>query len=260
MDSKSVWLLAVGVAAAGAVAVAQTPAPQGYLTAETAPDTIAVLPPAPVAGTTRYEADRTTFLATRSLEGTPRWAMAQGDVPIPAIYKGMACSLGVELTAQNAPRTLGVIRRLGPDVGRAYDRPKNLYKRPRPYRTDAGAICTPRSAALDDSFDYPSGHVVYGWTLGLILAELAPDRATPILARARAFGESRLVCGVHTLAAVQAGRDTGSVLVAALHGNPEFRKDMDAARKEIAALRRAGPAPDAAACKAEAEVVAKSPY
>ncbi|MDB5451330.1 MAG: acid phosphatase, partial [Phenylobacterium sp.] len=96
--------------------------------------------------------------------------------------------------------------------------------------------------------------------VGLILAELAPDRATQILSRARAFGEGRLVCGVHNLSAVEAGRMNGSIVVAALHGSEEFRKDMDVARKEIAAARKAGPAPDAAACAKEAELVALNPY
>ena len=35
---------------------------------------------------------------------------------------------------------------------------------------------------------------------------------------------------------------------------------MDAARKEVAAARKAGPAPDPAMCAKEAELVAKSPY
>lgn len=260
MDSKVVWLAMAGVVAAGAVAVAQTPAPSGYLTEATSPDTIAILAPAPVAGSTRYEADRTVFLATRSLKDTPRWAMAQGDVPIPGIFKGMACSVGVELSAKNAPKTIAIISKAGRDMGRAIDRPKDFYKRQRPYMIDEGPICTPRSDALDKSFDYPSGHVTYGWTVGLILAELAPDRATPILARARAFGESRLVCGVHNLSAVEAGRTNASILVSALHGSEAFRKDMEAARKEIAAARKSGPAPDTTACAAEAAVIATSPY
>ena len=108
--------------------------------------------------------------------------------------------------------------------------------------------------------DYPSGHVTWGWTVGLILAELAPDRAEPILSRARAFGESRLVCGVHNLSAVEAGRTNGSIVVAALHGREDFRKDLEIARKEVAAARKAGPAPDTATCAAEAEIVAASPF
>ena len=73
------------------------------------------------------------------------------------------------------------------------------------------------------------------------------------------FGESRLVCGVHNMSAVEAGRTNGSVLAAELHGSPEFRADLDAARTEIAAARRAGPAPDAAMCAKERSLTA-SPY
>ncbi|MDB5423687.1 MAG: acid phosphatase, partial [Phenylobacterium sp.] len=51
-----------------------------------------------------------------------------------------------------------------------------------------------------------------------------------------------------------------SALVAALHGSPEFRADLEAARQEIAAARKAGPAPDAATCAKEAELVALNPY
>jgi acid phosphatase (class A) len=117
-----------------------------------------------------------------------------------------------------------------------------------------------RTDALAQSPDYPSGHNAWGWTIGLIMTELAPDRGTEILARARAFGEGRLVCGVHTLSAVEAGRLNGSIVVAALHGQPEFRRDLEIARKEVAAARKAGPAPDPAACAKEAELVAASPY
>jgi acid phosphatase (class A) len=92
------------------------------------------------------------------------------------------------------------------------------------------------------------------------MAELAPDRSTEILVRAKAFGESRLVCGVHNLSAVEAGRMNASIVVAALHGSPEFRRDMEAVRQEVAAARKAGPAPDPATCAKEAELTAKSPY
>ena len=39
-----------------------------------------------------------------------------------------------------------------------------------------------------------------------------------------------------------------------------FRADMDAARKELAALRKSARAPDGAACAAEAELIGASPY
>ena len=49
-------------------------------------------------------------------------------------------------------------------------------------------------------------------------------------------------------------------MVAGLHGSAQFRADMDAARQELATLRKSAKAPDPAACAAEAELIAKSPY
>jgi acid phosphatase (class A) len=268
------WRMAAALAAVATIGAAPAPAPapsaapttpmttpttQGYL-GDAAPDTYQILPPAPLAGTTRYEADRTIFLETRSLKDTPRWALAQNDVNQLAILKDLSCAVGVELNQANAPKTVALVARVGRDVSRATDRPKDIYKRKRPYLIDEGPTCIEKSDALSKSPDYPSGHNTWGWTVGLIMAELAPDRATEILARARAFGEGRLVCGVHNLSAVEAGRMNGSIVVAGLHGSEAFRKDLDVVRREVAAARKAGPAPDPAACAKEAEIVAKSPY
>jgi acid phosphatase (class A) len=59
---------------------------------------------------------------------------------------------------------------------------------------------------------------------------------------------------------VEAGRVNGSIVVAGLHGEAAFRADLDKVRKEVAALRKSGKAPDAAACAAEAELVALPLY
>jgi acid phosphatase (class A) len=229
---------------------ATAPARFGYL-APDAVDTYAILPPAPVAGSPRYEADRQAFRETRKLEGSDRWKLAQNDDSSAGLLKDLSCAVGVNLTAENAPATIAMIRKVGIDSSRVTNLPKNRFKRQRPFLIDEGPICIPRPG----SWDYPSGHNTYSWAVGLILAELAPDRATPILVRARAFGESRLVCGVHNLSAVEAGRTNGSILVAALHGEEAFRRDLEVARQEVAAARKAGPAPDPAACEAEAKLL-----
>jgi len=233
--------------------------PQPYLGAA-APDTYKILPPAPAAGSTRYEADRAMFQATRRFKDTPRWALAHNDDNSALVMKDLSCALGVELTRENAPKLISMVPRVRRDSTRVTNGPKDIYKRQRPYLIDEGPICIDKSDSLAKSPDYPSGHATYSWTLGLIMAELAPDRATEILVRMRAFGESRMVCGVHNMSAVEAGRTNGSILVAALHGSEAFRTDMEIARKEVAAARKAGPAPDPAACAAETELTAKSPY
>jgi acid phosphatase (class A) len=136
---------------------------------------------------------------------------------------------------------------------------KDFYKRKRPFLIDQGPICLPRTEELMKSFDYPSGHTTMSRVVGLLLAEIAPDRAVDILARARAFGESRVVCGVHTASAVEAGRTAGSAVVAALHSSAAFEVALSAARVELTALRKKA-APSGASCAAEGATLGVRPY
>jgi acid phosphatase (class A) len=85
----------------------------------------------------------------------------------------------------------------------------------------------------------------------LLLAEIDPHNTAAILQRGRAFGESRVVCGVHFPSDLEGGRTTADGLVAALHGNPEFTTDIAAARAELTTLRPGAAHPNAAACTTE---------
>jgi acid phosphatase (class A) len=115
------------------------------------------------------------------------------------------------------------------------------------------------SSALTNNPDYPSGHTIFSWTAGSVLAEVVPDRAAQIMVRARAFGENRVVCGLHSPSAVEGGRVIATALVAALHASAAFRADLEAVRTEVAALRASSPAVPAS-CTTEAAVVAVTPY
>jgi hypothetical protein len=103
---------------------------------------------------------------------------------------------------------------------------------------------------------YPSGHTAIGWAWALILTEIAPDRADAILARGRAFGESRVVCNVHWHSDVVEGRFVGAAAVARLHADPAFRADMEAAKLEVTAVRAKGLKPSCD-CEAEAGALAQ---
>jgi acid phosphatase (class A) len=255
------FALVVLLLAAGA-APAQAPAVQPYLSPDRAPDTARILPPAPTQDSPRGVADRAIFKATRALKGTPRWSLAQGDVDerAPAMLADFSCAVGERLTETNAPHLVTLLHRMRLDVVTAVNKPKNLYRRKRPFLIDKGDICVDRTPALALSPDYPSGHTTWGWAVGLVLSEAAPDRAAEILGRARAFGESRVVCGVHNASAIEAARTNAAALFSVLNADPGFRADLEAARAELSAARGAGSAPDAGACQAEAALTAKSPW
>ena len=84
-----------------------------------------------------------------------------------------------------------------------------------------------------------------------MLAEIAPERTDALIARGLAFGQSRVICGVHWQSDVEAGRTMGAAAVARLHANEVFRAQLAAAKGEVQSARAAGKKP-ALDCKAEA--------
>ncbi len=242
---------------AGVAVETASRAGDAYLSAEDMPDGIRILPPPPSAESPAGLADQHIFAATRALEGSPRWELATSDVETDP-FEHFACALGAKLTARSAPALARLLDRAG--TAGLVDPVKHHYRTPRPYIGSAAPICQAKTPSLAANGDYPSGHTANGWMEALILAELAPDRATEILARGRAFGESRLICGAHSLSAVEGGWLAGAAATAALHGSAAFRADLEAARDEMAMVRRDAPLPDAAACRAEAAALAVPAY
>ncbi len=250
---KSVF--AILLTAAACLHAQRTP----YLTGSAKVDLFLVLPPAPSNGDLRDGMDRAVFKATRLLEGSERWKMAKSDdaSETPALMKDFWCALGAAPTPENAPRLNILITRAGVDSALSAADAKNKYNRKRPFVVDKGAVC--KGGPDEDSPDYPSGHSTVGWTVGLILAEIAPDRAGSVLARARAYGDSRVFCGWHNVSAVEAGRIGGSAIFGALHSSKEFREDLAAAQAEVLALRRKSPY-GAQSCVTEMSLDAMNPY
>ena len=259
LKSGTAGLLLSLLVAAGH-AQAQKPV-QGYLDPGAAREFLTVVPPPPHAGDVRDASDHAIFGATRPLEGGPRWTMAQQDntYSTSGVLQDFSCAAGVELTSQDAPHIAALLSRLAADSNAIVGPLKGQFKRSRPFLSQPGNICVSRSTDLVKSYDYPSGHATMGWLSGLVLAEMAPDRTGPILTRARAYGESRVVCGVHTASAVEAGRTLASAILVALQGSTAYRDDFAAARSELQALKKSKQY-EPAACATERSLTAEGPY
>jgi acid phosphatase (class A) len=259
------WIAAILLSAAlSAQQPGMAPVPaRGYLNAAQISGVALVVPAAPTTGDARYQADMEIFRVTRKLEGSPRWKIAQSDdnLSLPGLLNAFACPLGARLTPENAPKIAALLNRANEDAYRAADVMKRRYQHRRPFQIEAGDVCvSPQGkAALQKSPDYPSGHTALSWETGMVLSELDPEHAIEILRRARAFGQSRVVCGVHNLSAVEAGWMTASAVFALQISSPEFTKDLEAARAEFASLKRGAPK-NQADCEAEAGLLSKDPY
>ncbi|MDJ0277571.1 phosphatase PAP2 family protein [Sphingomonas sp. 2R-10] len=223
----------IALALASTVAIAPAAA-QRYLSGPGVALT-GVLPPPPSTGSIEDEADRAAFRSTRAQEGSPRWNQAIGDVDetIPAMLADFSPAAGRPLSVRTTPALARLLTRMRGDVAAAVNAVKPRYARRRPFLIDPGPVCQPR-AALEHSFDFPSGHTSWGTSVALVIAELIPDRASHILERGREYGDSRVICGAHNASAVAAGRQAAAAIVARLHGDPHFRADLDLAREELA--------------------------
>lgn len=231
---------------------------QGYLPPAKIPNSLALLPPPPGRDSVAFIADKEAFRETRSLINTPRWIQAIRDANInfPEAPQAFSCAFDAPITEETMPNLYMLMYRTRTDASAATFAAKNNYKRIRPFAENKETSCTPdREAELVQNGSYPSGHTSVGWTWALILAEIAPDRAEAILSRGYAFGQSRVICGVHWQSDVTAGRVIGAAVAAVLHSDPVFTAQLEAAKKELAAVREKGLKPTVD-CKAESAALA----
>ena len=230
----------------------------GYLQSEALPNSLTLIPPPPAKGSAALALDEEISRKSLALRGTPRWKLAAKDAELmfPEAAVTFSCALGIPITEQDTPHLYMLLRRTLADAGLSTYTAKNHYQRTRPFMVNKESTCTPdEEEHLMKDGSYPSGHTAIGWAWALILCEIAPERADAILARGRAFGESRNICNVHWHSDVVEGRFMGATAVARLHADPAFRAEMEAAKGELAAVRAKGLKPTRD-CKAETDALA----
>jgi acid phosphatase (class A) len=228
----------------------------GYLAADAVPNSLALLPPPPSAGSAAFALDEDVSRKSLALRDTPRGALAteDADLAFPHVAGTFSCALDTSITQQDTPRLYTLLERSLVDAFHSTNAAKDHYLRVRPYLVNNAPLCAPAGSVGS----YPSGHATAGWAWALILSEIAPERIDAVLARGRAFGQSRLICNAHWQSDVDEGRFMGASTVARLQADPNFRADVEAAKAEIVAVRGKGLKPQRN-CAAEAEAMALQP-
>jgi acid phosphatase (class A) len=201
-------------------------------------DSAALLPRPPADGSAAQALDMQIDFADLALQGTDRWKLAgsDADLSFPHAAGVFSCALDAPVTPSDTPRLYKMLQRVATDAGASTRTAKDRYR----------------------SGSYPSGHTAIGWAWALVLTEASPGQGEAILARGRAFGESRLVCNVHWDSDVIEGLFMGAATVARLHAEPEFLADLEAAKAELTAAR-AKNLPPQSDCKFEAAAMAETP-
>lgn len=197
-------------------------------------DAARYLPPPPAAGSAveKRELKELHAIAARSSKALKAIATHDAKDESPDIFND---AIGFDATAK--PQTAKLLQMVMEEEDGDSKAAKAYFHRLRPYAVDPSVrACEPvKPGKVKAANSYPSGHSSLAFSMGVVLASLIPEKSQAILARANAYAEHRLVCGVHYRSDIVAGQQFGTVLALKLMQNPVFRAQMDLARAELAA-------------------------
>ncbi len=218
---------------------AQTDLDKSFLQTNEVPNAAWYLPAPPDTSSVAFLYDYNRYLWGRSLRDTYRGRIADYDTfwQTDSVLKGFAPAFGFLITRTSAPETYKLISRAVIDAEHGVDGAKERYMRKRPYmQFHEHTGCPTDEEELSHNGSYPSGHSAIGWATALLLAELNPACANEIIHRGYEYGQSRVIEGYHYQSDVDAARLSSSAVVATLHADPAFMKQMEKARKELSKL------------------------
>jgi len=230
----------------------------GYLALESLPNGLTLIPLPPEKGSKAEALDLDLNQKMLKFKGSARWKLAISDAELkfPHAAGAFSCALGVEITKKDMPNLYRLLRRSATDAGFSTFMAKKKYQRERPFMVNNQPTCDPsKEAHLKTSGAYPSGHSAVGWAWALILSEISPEQSDAILARGRAFAQSRAVCNVHWQSDIANGSVIGAATYSKQHSSESFQSAIKAAKVELAIDRKQGNKP-ILHCENEAKALA----
>ena len=196
----------------------------------TAVDLTELLPPPPGPDSTETRAELGELLVIQVTRTPEMIAQAQADA-VEEVWR-FADVLGPKFTADALPKTAALFDRLVATDNAVLDPAKLHFNRQRPYLVSdlIRPVVKPTTSG-----SWPSSHAALGTLMGIILADMLPEKRMTIMERARTYAENRLVAGAHFASDVEMGRIAGTVIAAVALHQPSFAADYAAARMELRA-------------------------
>ena len=215
--------------------------PKVYLPMEQMPDLVQCLPAPPDTASVAFAVDVQRYQWGKEMRrDSLRAAQARRDAiwildTLAAVFSE---PFGMKICPEKTPEIYTAFMRGVATIQQVRVQPKAYYHRIRPFEYFDDHLLDPgEEKELRGEGSYPSGHTIRGWAAALILSEINPAAANDLFARAWVYGENRVIVGAHWQSDVDASRPAASIGCSALHSCPEFRRQMDRARREFKRLQ-----------------------
>ena len=192
------------------------------------------IPPPPSPDTMEYKHELEFMKARIKKLNATQKALAVSDATNESVAFFSDILPGFDLN--KLPKTKSLFDKVKYNAGYESKLFKNHFMSKRPYQVDPDihACVAPKPSNLDRS--YPSGHTTMGYAMGIVLANLIPEKSKEIMERSRLYGENRVNCGAHFPSDVTGGQVLGTLVAKELIRNQDFKLLMNEARDELAQL------------------------
>lgn len=191
-------------------------------------DLTTVLKPPPANESAQTKAELGEVLTIQVTRTPEMEASAQADV-VEDVWR-FSNVMGPAFKADQLPVFSAFFDRIVATEGAVVDPAKDSWKRSRPHQ--ASPLVKP-VVKISNSGAYPSGHTTVGTLMGIVLSNMVPEKRTEIMTRAWAYGENRVIGGIHFRSDIDAGRIAGSVIAARLMEQQDFQTEFAAAKTEL---------------------------
>lgn len=225
--------LTIAPAALAAEAAARPPRTLQVL----APDQVdpaRLVPPPPKDGADMQKAELAEVQRVYASRSPERRVQAEWDDKHEDITL-FASTLGPQVELAKLPATSRLLSTVQNEQSVVINMGKRYFQRRRPWAIDASIVPCDYKPGAAPLTSYPSGHAGLGYSLGFVLAQLMPEKAQAILARAQDYAYSRVVCGAHYPSDIEASHVLATETVMMMMRSPAFTAQFEAARAELRA-------------------------
>jgi acid phosphatase (class A) len=208
-----------------------------------------LLPPPPADGSDTQKQEMTDLKRLLKARTPQRFEQAKWDQDHEDA-SAFAAVLGPQFDLKALPATARLLADVENDQSVAASTAKEYFHRVFPAVIDTSITdlnCSPaavRAGAAKPGGrvrrSYPSGHATLGYSVGVVLATLIPEKEQAIQARAADYALSREVCAEHYHSDVDASHVLGTAVGIMLLNNAALRPEIEAAKAELRASHLTG--------------------